>query len=127
MDSHKIILPFPPSVNGLFGGGSGQKRFKSKKYKQWLASLSPIAVDEITGPCHIHYTLYFPDNRVRDGQSYLKATTDYLVSQKVIADDNWKVVASESWSHGFVDKENPRVEVSIMPHLDFEKCFQDLS
>jgi Holliday junction resolvase RusA-like endonuclease len=121
MDCYKITLPFPPSVNGLFGGGSQQKRFPSKQYKAWLSGLPRLAPLNISNPCHIHYKFYWPDNRIRDGQSYFKATTDYLVKQKVIVDDNWKILASESWSHGGVDKQNPRVDITIMQTLDLDQ------
>jgi Holliday junction resolvase RusA-like endonuclease len=108
----EIILPFPPSVNGLYGGGSGQQRFMSKKYKAWLQSCPPLD-ERIDGPVHIHYRFFWPDARIRDGQSYFKAVTDYLVKEKVIPDDNWKIVDSECWSHGGIDRKIPRVEISI--------------
>lgn len=110
----KITLPFPPSVNGLYGGGSGQKRFPSKKYKEWLKAC-PIPVAEcLKGPLKVYYTFYWPDKRIRDGQNYMKAVLDYLVNKEVLVDDNWNIVISETWSHGGVDKENPRVEIQII-------------
>ncbi|PSL23453.1 RusA family crossover junction endodeoxyribonuclease [Dyadobacter jiangsuensis] len=108
-----IILPFPPSVNSLFGGGSKQKRFPSKKYKAWKAACPQLEAAGISTPVHIHYTFAWPCRRKRDGQSYFKAVTDYLVSQGVIADDNYEIVDSESWDHVGVDKTNPRVEIRI--------------
>lgn len=108
-----IILPFPPSVNGLYGGGSGQKRFPSKKYKAWLAKcpeLHRLGIDE---PVKITYVFAWPDRRRRDGQNYMKATLDYLVNCGVLKDDNWDIVTSEEWKHVGVDKANPRVEVVI--------------
>jgi len=124
MECHTIELPFPPSVNGLFGGGSKQKRFKSASYKKWLASLETLKSLNIDHHTHIHYRFYWPDLRVRDGQSYLKATTDYLVSQNVLCDDNWKIVGSESWDHGGVDRENPRVDIYIFPNRKFALSFE---
>ena len=108
-----IVLPFPPSVNSLFGGGSKQKRFPSKKYKEWKASCPTLESTGISVPVHIHYTFAWPCRRNRDGQSYFKAVTDYLVSQGVILDDNYEIVDSESWDHVGVDKTNPRVEIRI--------------
>ncbi len=117
----KLTLPFPPSVNGLFGGGSGQKRFPSKKYKDWLklcatkADIYGIAVNfaPISQAITITYTFSWPDKRVRDGQNYMKAVTDWLVNQGVIEDDNYNIIVSESWNHVGVDKLRPRVEVEI--------------
>lgn len=42
-----VILPFPPTVNSLFGGGSKQKRFPSKKYKAWKAACPQLEDYEI--------------------------------------------------------------------------------
>jgi len=111
---HKFTLPFPPSVNSLFGGGSKQKRFPSKKYKEWLRSCPELESLRLSNEVAIEYTFAFPDKRVRDGQNYLKAVTDYLTKQGVIQDDNWKIVVSEIWNHMGVDRENPRVEVTVV-------------
>ncbi len=110
----KIVLPFPPSVNGLYGGGSGQKRFPSKKYKQWLHHCPTLEAINLKGPVKIYYTFYWPDKRIRDGQNYLKAPLDFLVNQGVLVDDNWNIVISETWDHIGIDKVNPRVVIEII-------------
>lgn len=111
---HKITLPFPPSVNGLYGGGSGQKRFPSKKYKEWLflcPTLEPLGISQRV---RIAYTFAFPDLRVRDGQNYMKAPLDYLVNEGVLQDDNWNLVVGEEWNHVGIDRKNARVEIEII-------------
>lgn len=114
MDPIKITLPFPPSVNALYGGGSGQKRFPSKKYKAWLSKCPKLSSLGLYGPMKLIYTYSWPDLRVRDGQNYMKAPLDYLVSQGVLTDDNWNVVISETWNHTGIDRINPRVEIGII-------------
>ena len=109
----KIILPFPPSVNSLYGGGSGQKRFPSKKYKEWLKACPTLAPAGLKTPLAITYTFIWPDKRIRDGQNYMKAVLDFIVNQGVIVDDNWNIVTSEMWCHSGIDKQNPRVEIEI--------------
>lgn len=111
---HKITLPFPPSVNGLYGGGSGQKRFPSKLYKAWLKICPTLEPLNISQPITVCYTFAWPDKRLRDGQNYMKSVLDYLVNQGVISDDNYGVVIAEHWKHIGVDKNNPRVEVEII-------------
>lgn len=113
MNPITISLPFPPSVNGLFNGGSNQQRFKSKKYKDWLLScprLPALHLDRVA----ITYRFFFPDNRVRDCQNFIKATTDYLVNSGLIVDDCWQcITGGEVLIPVGIDKQNPRVEVDI--------------
>jgi crossover junction endodeoxyribonuclease RusA len=108
-------LPFPPSVNSLYGGGSGQKRFKSKTYKAWEVSCSILANAEgcLAGIYSIKYTFYLPDKRKRDLTNYLKAPEDYLVSQCILLDDNHEIVQRTVAQFGGIDKGNPRVEIEI--------------
>ena len=114
-----IVLPLPPSVNGLYGGGSGQQRFKSKAYKAWLIESSFAAKNQdLTledfhkGKVELTYTFYFPDKRARDLCNYEKATTDFLVAEKFIEDDNCFIVPKVTILFGGIDK-NSRVEVRI--------------
>jgi crossover junction endodeoxyribonuclease RusA len=122
---YSCTLPFPPSVNSLFGGGSAQKRFPSKKYKDWRASCPRLDPLGISTPCLVRYTFWLPDNRKRDLSNYLKAPEDYLVSQRVLVDDNHEIVAGVLLEFGGVDKANARVEIDIIDyicHTDFTRA-----
>jgi len=109
----RITLPFPPSVNGLYNGGSNQQRFPSKKYKAWLnicPRIHPYGLDKIK----ITYRFFFPDNRARDDDNLLKAVNDYLVKQRVIIDDRWQVISGGKVIIPVgIDRMNPRVEITI--------------
>lgn len=111
---YKITLPYPPSVNALFNGGSGQKRFPSKKYKEWLLAC-PQVFDrpKINIPVKVYYDFYLPDNRIRDIGNYEKAVTDFLVKNEILEDDNFKIIVNVELRFCAVDKENPRVQVKI--------------
>jgi crossover junction endodeoxyribonuclease RusA len=84
-----LSLPFPPSVNTLFPGTV--RRFKSKRYKAWLAeagkSLYTQPTRQFTGPVSVRVELGRPDKRVRDLDNYFKAVLDLLVSHDIIEDD----------------------------------------
>jgi len=107
-----IVLPLCPSVNGLYGGGSGQQRFKSKQYKAWL-KIVPTVPAEGFKRVALRYTMYFPDRRLRDLGNYEKAITDYLVAQGFIEDDNFNCVYQLTLVFGGIDKENARVEIGL--------------
>lgn len=114
----KIILPFPVSNNSLYGGRGGRQRFPSKYLKAWWKAcqpLSPINMDRVA----LFYKIYFPDNRERDTQNYIKCVTDYLVSQGVIVNDSWKNIIYEGLIPCGVDKNNPRCEIIVVKEDKF--------
>lgn len=108
----KFTLPFPPSVNALYGGGSKQQRFPSKQYKAWLKNCPPIRSLNLEY-VKLTYNYWFPDRRERDSENYIKAVSDYLVKQNVIANDSWKNILEMTIRPMGVDKLNPRVEILI--------------
>lgn len=113
---YTCTLPFPPSVNGLFGGGSNQQRFKSKQYKAWLKKCPPLVLPEcgaIDFAVTVRQVFYMPDKRKRDIGNYEKAVTDYLVSQCVLIDDHHEIVTEMHLKFGGVNRENPRVEIEV--------------
>lgn len=108
----RITLPFPPSVNSLYNGGSKQKRFPSKQYKAWLKSCPPLCGHAHDGVILV-YRYFFPDNRARDSENYVKAVSDYLVKSGVIRDDCWQCIKEMRLIPCGVDKYQPRVEIEI--------------
>lgn len=115
MESFKITLPFPPSVNGMFAQNkkNAKLRFKTKEYKAWLASCPELDDYKCDGQCTISYLIFFPDDRIRDGQNYMKAPLDYLCAQGVIEDDNRRIVKGEQWIDGDIDRDNPRIVITV--------------
>lgn len=112
---YKFVLPFPPSVNGMFGQKSNKRRFKSKQYKEWLKKAPDIFAPDgmIDYPVKIEYTFFLPDRRKRDLSNYLKAPEDFLVSQCVIEDDNHTIAQNTVLLFGGIDRDNPRVEIRL--------------
>ena len=113
-NSYKFTLPFPPSVNSMFHQRGGQQKFKSKGYKEWLISCPKLDKINLIGPVQVNYKFFWPCNRARDLSNYTKAAEDFLVSQGVLMDDNWKVVQSITLdTGGVVKKHEARVEIEI--------------
>jgi Holliday junction resolvase RusA-like endonuclease len=92
-----------------------ERRVKSVRYKKWLKTAPDLPTMDIKPPIKIHYDIYFPDNRIRDGQNYLKIPLDYMVSKKLLPDDDRRYVVGESWDDCGNDKENPRIVIYILP------------
>ena len=102
--STRIFLPFPPSTNGLFSGK--ERRFNSNAYKEWLKDAkvefdAQMEYDKYyagfanithAGQVTLTFLLKAPDNRRRDLSNTIKAAEDFLVTQKVILDDDNRYV-----------------------------------
>lgn len=112
----KLVLPFPPSSNTAYPTiirGRKPIRVKSAKLKAWIKNAPDLEGVVVTGKCTISYLIFFPDDRIRDGQNFMKVPLDYLVSEGVIEDDNRRIVKGEQWFDGGNDRENPRIEITI--------------
>ena len=56
--------------------------------------------------------VYFPDNRRRDLDNITKLLCDAIVESGIIEDDNWQIL-NELHLYGFLDREDPRIELEI--------------
>lgn len=97
-----IVLPFPPSVNGLYAGKA--RRYKSPRYKAWLSEAEFAFFQQNTPsfaePVSVHMKFGRPDKRVRDVANYEKATSDFLVNSGVLSDDSLIEDNRQSWCEG---------------------------
>lgn len=86
-----IVLPFPPSVNGLYAGRT--RRHKSDTYRAWLIEAGYVLnrqkpFHRFTVPVNQTIRLGFPDNRARDCFNYEKVINDLLVEHGILKDDS---------------------------------------
>ena len=89
---------------------------QSKQYVQYEAdALKQLhkPSEPVTCACNAQYRYYMPNARKCDLVNLIQATNDLLVKGGVIEDDNYTIVASHDGSGVEVDKENPRVEITI--------------
>ena len=89
---------------------------QSKQYVQYEAdALKQLhkPAEPVTCACNAQYRYYMPNARKCDLVNLIQATNDILVKGGVIEDDNYTIVASHDGSGVEVDKENPRVEITL--------------
>ena len=89
---------------------------QSKQYVQYEAdALKQLhkPAEPISTAVNAQYRYYMPNARKCDLVNLMQATNDILVKGGVIEDDNYTIVASHDGSGVWVDKENPRVEITI--------------
>lgn len=100
-----LLLPLPPSVNGLFvNARRGRGRFLSPAYKAWKLSAwaalhQQKPVEHVVGPFRFRMTV--PRGMRGDVDNRIKALLDFCVAQKVVPDD--KHAQSVSAERGDVD------------------------
>lgn len=80
-----------------------------KKCKPYMPKLS----EPIDYPINLKCTYYMGARRKCDITNLLQATCDILVKYKVLADDNYSIVASVDGTRVYYDKENPRTIIEI--------------
>lgn len=90
---------------------SPQYRAYEKDCKPYM----PVLDEPISEPVELKCAFYMPTHRACDLTNLLQAVCDILVKYKVIADDNFNIVASVDGSRVLYDKEFPRTEVTITP------------
>lgn len=99
MSNHtSIVLPFPPSTNGLFAGKG--RRYLSKGYEAWIVEASHAMrqqrpLPHHTGMVELDMTAGWPlrkdgspSERKRDISNLIKAPEDLIVKFGVIEDDS---------------------------------------
>lgn len=106
----EFMLPFPPSVNGLYVNVRGRGRVKSRRYSEWILHANKAAHGQdvqanpyqpaFTGPVEITYIFGRPDKRVRDVESGIKAVSDFLTSYGILKDDSQIYKLTAEWGEG---------------------------
>ncbi|MDK2790619.1 MAG: hypothetical protein PWP15_1126 [Methanothermococcus sp.] len=119
-DEIHIVLPIKPATKK----NSGRIVFKgkrpiilpSKKYIEFRDSTGYFINHKylnIDYPVNLKCIVYIEKNYSSDLSNYIEAIQDMLVYYKVIKDDNHKIVESLDGSRVYVDRKNPRVEITI--------------
>lgn len=94
----------------------------SKKYKEYEKEaawfLKPMPPRPIECRVNIKCLFYLPTRRRTDLTNLLEAVDDLLVHAGIIADDHYGIVEAHDGSRCFVDKDNPRTEITITRIID---------
>lgn len=93
MQSIRIVLPFPPSVNRLWRTSGSGGMYRSPKYTAWRKqALWNVQVQakgrKVAGRYKLTVLVVRPDKRKRDLDNLFKAASDVLVEMQVIEGDH---------------------------------------
>ena len=84
-----------------------------KRYERdagWFVKWNKPPIKEAV---NVKCVFYRDSERRVDLTNLLEAIDDVLVKYKVLADDNYKIIAAHDGSRVYVDKDNPRTEITI--------------
>lgn len=130
----KLILPFPPSINVLYGhtkfGQKGKKRFLSPAGRLFCAKVYECIAEkrslknkpfpfEFGGKFRVVLDLFPPDRRKRDIDNYTKVVFDAITKAGGVWADDALVKLKLIRMHD-KDADNPRCEIKIQ---EFSKFF----
>lgn len=89
---------------------------QSKKYKEYEKDAGwflKIPDKPIETPVNVK-CVFYRESQIRcDLTNLLEAIDDILVSYGILSDDNFTVIVSHDGSRVYVDKDNPRTEITI--------------
>ena len=89
---------------------------QSKQYREYEKNCGwflKIPDKPIETPVNVK-CVFYRESRIRcDLTNLLEAIDDVLVSYGVLSDDNFTVIVSHDGSRVYVDKDNPRTEITI--------------
>lgn len=84
-----------------------------KEYEKDCGWFVKPPVNPIDYPVNIKCVFYRDSAKRCDLTNLLEAIDDILVKYKVIEDDNFKIITGHDGSRVYVDRENPRTEITI--------------
>ena len=87
----------------------------ARDYEKACREYMPEIDEPIDSPIELKCGFYMDTHRRCDITNLLQAVCDILVKYKVLADDNYNIVASVDGSRVFYDKDRPRTEITITP------------
>lgn len=80
--------------------------------------LHPKPAKPIDGQVHLIYRVYTATWHKKDDLNLYEALDDILVKEKILEDDNRKIIRSRDGSRVLYDKENPRAEIYIYDYRE---------
>jgi crossover junction endodeoxyribonuclease RusA len=118
MNTIALTLPYPPSVNAYWRAFRGRVilskagRDYRRRIECMFECMPPVQL--VPGEVEVSIVAYPPDARRRDIGNLTKCLDDSLMHLGLIEDDSLIRRAVQEW--GEIDRENPRVEVTIKPY-----------
>lgn len=114
-----VVNDIPPSNNEYMGNSHNFNKYRQQKERwHWLIKAALCKAERPKKPLMkaiVKITYFFKDNRRRDLDNFSgKFLLDPLVAEGIIVDDSFCYIKKLELE-AFVDKENPRTVIEIVP------------
>lgn len=119
---YKAVIPLNPRtkknsqqivINKKTGRPFVMQSSKYKEYEQNCGYFLRKPNKPINTPVNVKCVFYREKNILCDLTNLLAAICDILVYYRIIDDDNFHIIVSHDGSRVYIDKENPRTEITI--------------
>lgn len=112
-----LVLPSPPSTNGLWVNVAGKGRARSKAYRSWRTEAGWSVRQQMVGlsaiACRFAIYITVPDTG-RDLDNFIKSTLDLCQSMGAVANDGNAAIIHVR----FEERESMHVSIIAMPALN---------
>lgn len=119
---YEAVIPINPRtkknsqqivINKKTGRPFVMQSSKYKEYEQNCGYFLRKPNKPINTPVNVKCVFYREKNILCDLTNLLAAICDILVYYRIIDDDNFHIIVSHDGSRVYIDKENPRTEITI--------------
>ena len=108
-------IPSKKNSRNLFMKKGKMFNIPQKKYKEWHLTASKLLMGKkpVCGLRSAHLEFWMPDNRKADLTNKAESELDLLVDCHIIPDDSWQCCPEVHLIARGVDKDSPRVQVTL--------------
>ena len=109
-------IPSKKNSRQLFVRNGRVMNVPSKRYKEWHKNASIELIDrhaKFKGVLEIKMAFWLENNRRADLDNKCQSILDLLQDCEIIEDDRWQIVRRLVIEGVGIDRENPRVEVTV--------------
>lgn len=106
--NHQQVLYNSKTKKPFIAQNNAYKRYE--RDAGWFVKWNKPPIKE---PVNVKCVFYRDSERRVDLTNLLEAIDDIIVKYGVLADDNFKIIAGHDGSRVYVDREKPRIEITI--------------
>lgn len=89
------------------------QQYKEREKQKIIELKKQVEPMNLNNQLKIEYEFYMPDRRKTDLSNKVESINDMFVEYGLLEDDNWQIIKEMQITCLWIEKDNPRCEVSI--------------